>query len=112
MTEFSSFSSYHYSETILLIKTTKKSCTWALVWFRNPLAAKSDVYTLAEHRPVELDCLLGRVLALEELVAVLGTAQGRELASPSVFRDSYQPQLLIHFHNNIKNSSPYQLVSL
>ena len=66
--------------------------------------------TWAEHRPV--DCL-GRVLALEELVEVLRTVPERELASPSVFRDSYQLQLLIHFHNNIKNSStPYQVVSL
>ena len=66
-------------------------------------------YTWADHRPV--DCL-GRVLALEELVEVLRTVRGREPASPSVFRDSYQLQLLIHFHNNIKNSSPYQLVYL
>ena len=111
MTEFSSFSSYHYSETILLKKNkNKKKCrTWVLVRFPNPLAAKLDVYSWADHRPV--DCL-GRVLALEELVEVLRTVRGREPASPSVFRDSYQLQLLIHFHNNIKNSSPYQLVYL
>ena len=66
-------------------------------------------YTWADHRPV--DCL-GCVLALEELVEVLRTVREREPASPSVFRDSYQLQLLIHFHNNIKNSSPYQLVYL
>ena len=111
MTEISSFSSYHYSETILLKKNkNKKKCrTWVLVRFPNPLAAKLDVYTWADHRPV--DCL-GCVLALEELVEVLRTVRGREPASPSVFRDSYQLQLLIHFHNNIKNSSPYQLVYL
>jgi len=61
---------------------------------------------------IPVDCLLGCVLALEELVEVLRTVRGREPASPSVFRDSYQLQLLIHFHNNIKNSSSYQLVYL